>query len=95
MIFFTFNLRYRQTLDPNTRFKRSDNITRDKITEGPFEQNVFYEEMFDIQTTTESNFVDDSTEPNFQEIPKPNPRYGHAACKYQGSGFSELNLSCS
>ena len=75
-------------MDPNARLKRSDNIT-----EGLNEQSAFYQEMFDPQTTTESNFVDDSTEPNFQEIPKPNPRYGHAACKYEGLTFSEIKLS--
>lgn len=48
------------------------------------EGNVFLQDILEPQFTTQMPLNDDVTEPNLEELPKPSPRYGHAACKYTG-----------
>lgn len=73
-------------MDNGTRFKRSSNITwKEKIIDEPMEKNIFSQQLFKPQSTTDGNFViKEQMEENYQDIPKPGARYGHAACKYQG-----------
>lgn len=79
--------RYEKSFDSASRFKRSTNVTwKDKVIDDSVEKNIFSQKIFKSQSTTESNFLKEQMEENFQEIPKPGARYGHAACKYQ-DGF--------
>lgn len=51
---------------------------------GPAEDNIFMQEFIDSKLTTSESLKEEVTEPTINELPKPGPRYGHAACKYQG-----------
>ena len=53
----------------------------------PREENVFLQDILEPQFTTQMPINDDTTEQNFKDFPKPSPRYGHAACKYEGKFY--------
>ena len=56
----------------------------EQIVAGSAEENVFVPEFTDSKLTTSDSLKEEVTEPTVDELPKPSPRYGHAACKYQG-----------
>lgn len=56
----------------------------EQVVAGPAEDNIFMQEFMDPKLTTSEPQKEEATEPTIDELPKPSPRYGHAACKYQG-----------
>lgn len=55
------------------------------------EDNILMQEAMDPQKLSASESMKDgATEPSIDESPKPAPRYGHAACKYQGLLTSQV-----
>ncbi|XP_058808805.1 multiple epidermal growth factor-like domains protein 8 isoform X2 [Phymastichus coffea] len=85
--------RHRRSSDNDVHYKQR-HITsideshdwEDRVLETPMEENAFLQDILEPQITTQFTVNDDVTEPNVEEFIKPSPRYGHAACKYQG-GF--------
>ncbi|XP_046832865.1 multiple epidermal growth factor-like domains protein 8 isoform X2 [Vespa crabro] len=67
-----------------SRIEQNDdaNIERQSTNETT-EENVFIQEFEDVNLTTDEAYKD--TEKQTEEL-KPSPRYGHAACRYEG-GF--------
>lgn len=49
------------------------------------EENAFLQDILEPQITTQFPMNDDVTETNVKELIKPSPRYGHAACRYEGT----------
>lgn len=56
----------------------------EQVVAGPAEDNIFMQEFIDPKLTTSESLKEETTEPTINDLPKPGPRYGHAACKYQG-----------
>lgn len=56
----------------------------EQVVAGPAEDNLFMQEFIDPKLTTSESLKEEATEPTVDDLPKPGPRYGHAACKYQG-----------
>ncbi|XP_015608730.1 multiple epidermal growth factor-like domains protein 8 isoform X2 [Cephus cinctus] len=85
---------YRRSADTGTEYEnRHSSSVQDDIVnweseaaENPQEDGLYLQGILEPKVTTESSFNDESTERNLDELPKPSPRYGHAACKYEG-GF--------
>ena len=82
--------RYSQTLANRQRHTSSiqdESITwRERVIENPAQENAFLQEILEPKITTASTSNEESTETAEDELPKPSPRYGHAACKYD-EGF--------
>ncbi|XP_043275705.1 multiple epidermal growth factor-like domains protein 8 isoform X2 [Venturia canescens] len=82
--------RYSQTLANRQRHTSSiqdDGVTwRERVIESPAQENAFLQEILEPKITTASTSSEESTESLDDELPKPSPRYGHAACKYE-DGF--------
>jgi len=53
------------------------------------EDNIFMQEFVDPKLPASDSAKGAATKPFIDELPKPAPRYGHAACKYQG-----LSICC-
>lgn len=49
------------------------------------------QEFMDPKLTTSETLKEEATEPTVDELPKPNPRYGHAACKYRGIFYAHID----
>jgi len=56
----------------------------EQVVAGPAEDNIFIQEFMDPKLTISESRKEEVTEPIIDELPKPGPRYGHAACKYEG-----------
>ncbi|KYM76277.1 Multiple epidermal growth factor-like domains protein 8 [Atta colombica] len=84
--------RYRRNLEnlyrerDATDMQNEDVKWEEQIVAGSAEENVFVPEFTDSKLTTSDSLKEEVTEPTVDELPKPSPRYGHAACKYQ-DGF--------
>jgi len=46
--------------------------------------NIFVQEFMNPKLTISESRKKEATKPVINELPKPGPRYGHAACKYEG-----------
>lgn len=53
----------------------------EQSVEDPIGENIFIEEP---KLATDESFKDEVTKSPIDELPKPSPRYGHAACRYNG-----------
>ncbi|XP_076675324.1 multiple EGF like domains 8 isoform X3 [Andrena cerasifolii] len=72
---------YRELRVPNTK---SDVLNwEEQSVEDPIEENIFIQ---DPKLAADESFNDEPTKPPTVELPKPSPRYGHAACRYD-DGF--------
>ncbi|XP_043253802.1 multiple epidermal growth factor-like domains protein 8 [Colletes gigas] len=70
--------------DLHTSNAKSDILNwEEQSVEDPIGDNIFIEEP---KLTTDESFNDEPTKLPIDELPKPSPRYGHAACRYDG-GF--------
>ncbi|XP_050462738.1 multiple epidermal growth factor-like domains protein 8 [Cataglyphis hispanica] len=84
--------RYRRNLENlyrehDTADVQNDNAKwEEQVVAGPAEDNLFMQEFIDPKLTTSESLKEEATEPTVNDLPKPGPRYGHAACKYQ-DGF--------
>jgi len=67
-----------------TDIQNDDVKWEEQIVAGSAEDNIFMPEFTDSKLTTSDSLKEEVTEPTIDELPKPSPRYGHAACKYQG-----------
>lgn len=67
-----------------TDMQNDDIKWEEQIVAGSAEENVFVPEFTDSKLTTSDSLKEEVTESTVDELPKPSPRYGHAACKYQG-----------
>ncbi|XP_028050046.1 multiple epidermal growth factor-like domains protein 8 isoform X7 [Monomorium pharaonis] len=82
--------RYRRNLEnlyrehDATDMQNDDVKWEERIVEGSAEENIFDPQY--PKVTTSDPLKVEVTEPTIDELPKPSPRYGHAACKYQ-DGF--------
>lgn len=75
-------------MEENTSDKENSRVDESMIVDTPsLQDNVFLQDI--LETTTQLPI--DNTMSSVEENPKPAPRYGHAACKYEG----ELNFSFS
>ena len=72
-----------------TDVQNDDAKWEEQVVAGPAEDNIFIQEFLDSKLTTSEPVKEEATEPTV-ELPKPSPRYGHAACKYQGLSISSL-----
>lgn len=61
---------------------------------GPAEDNIYMQEFMDPKLTTSESLKEEATESTIDELPKPSPRYGHAACKYQGASAHVALVIC-
>lgn len=57
----------------------------EQVIEGSAEDDIFMQEFVDSKVTKNDSLKEEIVESTVDELPKPSPRYGHAACKYQGS----------
>lgn len=48
------------------------------------EDNNSMQESMDPKLTTSKSLKEETTESPIDVLPKPSPRYGHAACRYKG-----------
>lgn len=67
-----------------TDIQNDDVKWEEQIVAGSVKDNIFMPEFTDPKLTTSDSLKEEVTEPTIDELPKPNPRYGHAACKYKG-----------
>lgn len=67
-----------------TNVENGDMKWEEQVVASPAEDNIFMQEFMDPKLTTSEPEKEETTESTIDELPKPSPRYGHAACKYQG-----------
>lgn len=67
-----------------TNIQNGDMKWEEQVVAGPAQDNIFMQEFMDPKLTTSDPRKEEATEPTIDELPKPSPRYGHAACKYRG-----------
>lgn len=76
-----------------TDIQKEDVKWEEQVVAGSAEDNIFMQEFIDPKLSASDSVKGVAAEPSIDELPKPAPRYGHAACKYQGLLYIRKFLS--